>query len=62
MCGERRLAPQMVLGSVELARGGTELLGDDDAIPVEVDALPAQRVKLAGTEAGERRSLQPRSE
>jgi hypothetical protein len=34
-------------GRVEGASGGAELFGDDDAVPVEIDARPAQRVKLA---------------
>jgi hypothetical protein len=49
VCGQRRLTPQMVLRRVEPAGSSTELFGDNDAIPVEVDTLPAQRVKLAWT-------------
>jgi hypothetical protein len=47
MCGQWRFAAQMVLGRVEGASGGAELSGDDDAVPVEIDARSAQRVKLA---------------
>src|ERR1700729_1248736 len=49
----------MVLGGVERPCGCVELLGDDDPVPLEIDALPAQRVKLAGSHPGERRDLQP---
>lgn len=60
--GQRRLAAQMVLGRVERSRGSVELLGDDDPVPVEIHALPAQCVKLAGAHSGKRGDLQPSGE
>jgi hypothetical protein len=46
--GEGRLAAEMVLGGVESAGGGAELLGHDDPIPLEVPPLPAQRESSRG--------------
>jgi hypothetical protein len=37
----------VVLGCIECPCGGVELLGDDDPVPLEIDTLPAQRIKLA---------------
>src|ERR1700734_291000 len=56
---QRSIAPQMVLRRVESSGRRAELLGHDDAVPVEVDPLPAQRIKLTRTQARERRDLQP---
>jgi hypothetical protein len=62
VCGQRRLAPQMVLRRVEPPRRRAELLSDDDPVAVEVDPLPPQRVQLPRTQAGERGDLEPRRE
>ncbi len=59
VCGQRSLAPQMVLRRVESSGRGTELLGHDDPMPVEIDPLPTQRIQLTGTQARERGHLQP---
>lgn len=43
VCGQRLFAAQMVLRRVKSAGGGAELHGHDDAVPVEIDALPGAR-------------------
>jgi hypothetical protein len=57
--GQWRLAPQMVLRRVERTGRRAELLRHDYPVPVEVDPLPTQRIKLTGTQTRERRHLQP---
>lgn len=52
----------MILRRVQPQRRRTELLGDNDPVPVEIDPIPAQRVKLPRPQTRERRDLQPRRE
>jgi len=59
VCGQRRLASQMVLRRVEPPGRRVELLRDDDPVAVEVDSLPAQRIQLPRPQAGKRGDLEP---
>jgi Nucleotidyl transferase AbiEii toxin, Type IV TA system len=44
--GQGRLAAQMVLRRVKPPRRGAELLSDHDPVPLEIDLLPPQRIKV----------------
>jgi hypothetical protein len=57
--GQRRLATPVVLGGVELARRGIELLGDNDPVSGELDAFPSQRIELTRPQTRECGHLQP---